>query len=63
MSNYVQGCDVVVEFDDLRRTNANMAQELEDYLSNRRQTGDDGVDQPSEDRPTPPEGLWLQSTC
>ena len=46
----------MVEFDDLERPKANRAQELEDYLANRRQTGDDGFDQPSEDLPTPPEG-------
>ena len=45
----------MIEFDDLERPKANRAQELEDYLSNRRQTWDDG-DQPNEDRPMPPEG-------
>ena len=47
-------------FDDLQRPNANRAQELEDNLANRMQTGNDGFDQPSEDRPTPPEG-WVDS--
>ena len=45
----------MVEFDDLQRPYTNGAQELEDYLSNLRQTWDDG-DQPNEDQPTLPEG-------